>query len=86
MSDATQVPVDRIVQYTRRQIGGIWAAAALPVAALAWVVAPWLADQLDGPAALPRALLVTSPSAWCGSSCSFCCSSTASGARCAGRC
>ena len=59
MSDATQVPVDRIVQYTRRQIAGIWAAAALPVAALAWVVAPWLADQLDGPAALPRALLVT---------------------------
>ena len=28
------------------------------MALLAWVVAPWLADQLDGPGALARALLV----------------------------
>jgi len=28
------------------------------MAVLAWVVAPWLADRLDGPVALPRALLV----------------------------
>jgi hypothetical protein len=27
-----------------------WAAAALPIATLAWVVAPWLADRLEGPA------------------------------------
>src|SRR5215207_1006321 len=27
------------------------------MAALAWVVAPWVADRLDGPLALPRALL-----------------------------
>src|SRR5829696_3601601 len=27
------------------------------MAALAWVVAPWLADRLEGPLALPRALL-----------------------------
>jgi uncharacterized protein len=28
------------------------------MAALAWVVAPWLADRLDGPLVLPRTLLV----------------------------
>ena len=44
-------------QYTLRQIGGIWAAAALPMAALAWVVAPVLARQMDGLTAWPRALL-----------------------------
>jgi len=46
------------VQYTRGQIAGIWATAALPMAALSWGVAPWLAAQLEGPTALPRALLV----------------------------
>src|SRR5215212_9884457 len=45
-------------QYSLAKILGIWAAAALPMAALAWVVAPWLTDRLDGPLALPRALLV----------------------------
>jgi membrane protease YdiL (CAAX protease family) len=44
-------------QYSLAKILGIWAAAALPMGALAWVVAPWLAGQLDGPLALPRALL-----------------------------
>jgi membrane protease YdiL (CAAX protease family) len=45
-------------QYSLAKILGIWAAAALPMAALAWVVAPWVAVRLDGPLALPRALLV----------------------------
>ncbi len=40
-------------------IVAVWAAAALPMAALAWIVAPWLADQLDGGGQLPRALIVT---------------------------
>src|SRR5215212_1134090 len=44
-------------QYSLAKILGIWAAAALPMAALAWVVAPWLAGRLDGPLALPRAVL-----------------------------
>ena len=44
-------------QYSLAKILGIWAAAALPMAALAWVVAPWLAGWLDGPVALPRAVL-----------------------------
>ena len=48
----------RTEQYSLAKILSIWAAAALPMAVLAWVVAPWLADRLDGPVALPRALLV----------------------------
>ena len=44
-------------QYSMAKILGIWAAAALPMGALAWVVAPWLAGQLDGPAPLMRTLL-----------------------------
>ncbi|MBT8224632.1 MAG: hypothetical protein HKP61_06995, partial [Dactylosporangium sp.] len=34
----------------------VWAAAALPMGLLAWVVAPWLADRLDAPSQLPKAL------------------------------
>jgi membrane protease YdiL (CAAX protease family) len=44
-------------QYSLAQILAVWAAAALPMGALAWVVAPLVAGQLDGPLALPRALL-----------------------------
>ena len=45
-------------QYSLAQILGVWAAAAIPMAALAWIVAPLVADRLEGPLALPRALLV----------------------------
>jgi membrane protease YdiL (CAAX protease family) len=45
-------------QYSLAKIVGIWAAAALPMGALAWVVAPLVAAQLDGPVPLSRALLV----------------------------
>ena len=41
------------------RIIGVWAAAALPMAVLAWVVAPLVADQLSGPDSLVRALLIT---------------------------
>src|SRR5690349_23010575 len=44
-------------QYTLRQIVGVWAAAAGPMAVLSWVIAPALAGRLDGPAAWPRALI-----------------------------
>src|SRR5829696_4888706 len=44
-------------QYSLAQILAVWAAAALPMGALAWVVAPWLAERLDGPAPLVRTLL-----------------------------
>jgi membrane protease YdiL (CAAX protease family) len=46
-------------QYTRAGVLGTWAAAALPMAALAWLVAPWLAHTFDGPSALTRALILT---------------------------
>ena len=42
-----------------RGILAVWAAAALPMAFLAWVAAPLIADQLSGPAPLSRALIVT---------------------------
>jgi membrane protease YdiL (CAAX protease family) len=44
-------------QYSLVKILGIWAAAALPMGALAWVVAPLVASQLDGPVPLMRTLL-----------------------------
>ncbi|PJI93458.1 CAAX prenyl protease-like protein [Luteimicrobium subarcticum] len=37
----------------------VWAAAALPMAFAAWVVAPWLADRSGWSAGLPGALIVT---------------------------
>src|SRR3954452_11297112 len=46
-------------QLRRGQILGVWAAAALPMAALAWIVAPLLADRLTRPGALSRALIIT---------------------------
>src|SRR3954453_12852978 len=45
-------------QYSLSRILGTWAAAALPMAALVWLVAPRLAHGLDGPTALPRALIL----------------------------
>lgn len=47
-----------IPQYSLRRVLGTWAAAALPMAALAWVGAPLLADAFEGPSAWPRAILV----------------------------
>ena len=42
-----------------RGIIAVWAAAALPMGLLAWVVSPWLADRMSGPGALSRALIIT---------------------------
>jgi len=55
-----------IPQYSRGRILGTWAAAALPMAIGAWVVGPVIADGLDGPTALPRALIavLTAALAW----------------------
>jgi membrane protease YdiL (CAAX protease family) len=49
-----------IPQYRRRAILAVWAAAALPMAALAWLVAPAVADRLPGEGNLPmaKALLI----------------------------
>jgi uncharacterized protein len=42
-----------------RGIIAVWAAAAVPMGLLAWVAAPLLANQLSGPGALVRALIIT---------------------------
>ena len=55
---ATATDRAHLPQYTLRQILGIWAAAALPMGALAWIVAPWLRDQLGGRDPFIEALLI----------------------------
>jgi uncharacterized protein len=44
-----------IPQYRKRAIFAVWAAAALPMAALAWLVAPALADRFAGDGIVPMA-------------------------------
>lgn len=45
-------------QYSFRKIVAVWAAAALPMGLLAWVVAPSLADHLAAPNALTKSLIL----------------------------
>jgi CAAX protease family protein len=45
-------------QYSLAQILGVWAAAAVPMGVLAWIIAPWLRDQLGGDEPLAQGLLV----------------------------
>jgi CAAX protease family protein len=45
-------------QYSLAQILGVWAAAAIPMGILAWIVAPWLRDRLGGDEPLAEALLI----------------------------
>jgi uncharacterized protein len=45
-------------QYSLAQILGVWAAAAIPMGVLAWVVAPLLEDRLGGDEPLGQALLI----------------------------
>lgn len=47
-----------IPQYSRGALLRIWGAATVPMAVLAWVVAPILADELSGPGPLAQALLL----------------------------
>jgi uncharacterized protein len=67
LTDARAVPSARpatpqveIPQLRLRAIFGVWAAAALPMAALAWLVAPALADRFagDGNVPMAKALIV----------------------------
>jgi membrane protease YdiL (CAAX protease family) len=53
--------VDRyeaVRQYSLAQILAVWAAAAVPMGVLAWLVAPWLRDQLGGRDPFAEALLI----------------------------
>src|SRR5512133_937073 len=47
-----------VQQYSLAQILAVWAAAAVPMGVLAWIVAPWLRDQLGGDEPLGEALLI----------------------------
>jgi uncharacterized protein len=51
-SDQVNIP-----QLSAPGIAGVWAAAALPMGVLAWVFAPWFADQLSGPGAFARSMI-----------------------------
>jgi uncharacterized protein len=63
VSPRAEAAVSEVVipQYRRLAIFAIWAAAALPMAALAWLVAPALADRFggDGNVPLGKGLLVS---------------------------
>jgi uncharacterized protein len=54
----TAHPTVTIPQYSWQKILAVWAAAAVPMAVLAWVVAPRLASTFTGPSPLARALLL----------------------------
>src|SRR3954451_20371135 len=45
-------------QYSLTEILVVWAAAAIPMGVLAWIVAPLLRDQLGGPEPLAKSLLI----------------------------
>jgi CAAX protease family protein len=64
MEHALEQPSDQgdrhqfVRQYSLAQILGVWAAAAVPMGVLAWIVAPWLRDQLGGEDPFAEALLI----------------------------
>lgn len=49
---------ERVRQYSLREIAAIWAAATVPMAVLAWIIAPWLSHQLGGREPLGQAILI----------------------------
>ena len=48
----------QLPQWSLRRVLGTWAAAALPMGALSWLIAPWVASGLAGPSAWFRALIL----------------------------
>ena len=62
------VRYEGIKQYSVAQILGVWAAAALPMGVLAWIVAPALDDHLSGAGNVPMVkallLLLTAGLVW----------------------
>jgi membrane protease YdiL (CAAX protease family) len=57
-----------VKQYSAAQILGVWAAAAIPMGVLAWIVAPALKDHLSGAGNVPMmkalVLLLTAGMVW----------------------
>src|SRR3954447_20961934 len=54
----TAPPPVAIATWTPKRVLATWAAAAGPMAVLAWLVAPALARAFTGPTAMPRALVL----------------------------
>ena len=52
------VPTSTMRQYSLAEIVGVWAAAAVPMGVLAWVVAPWLSHRIGGAEPLARSLML----------------------------
>lgn len=57
-SPSADLSSDTIPQYPKRAILAIWAAATVPMGALAWIAAPALASRLQGPEPVIRSLLI----------------------------
>ena len=55
----TATEVVHIPTWSKGTVLKVWAAAALPMAILAWVVTPLLRHAFSGPTALPRALILS---------------------------
>jgi membrane protease YdiL (CAAX protease family) len=49
---------EAVTQYSLGKILAVWAAAAIPMGLLAWIVAPWLGGQLGGRDPFIEALLI----------------------------
>ena len=52
------IATGQLQQYSPLRVLGTWAAAALPMGALAWIGAPLLHASFEGPTAWPRAFLL----------------------------
>jgi membrane protease YdiL (CAAX protease family) len=60
LDDAARIAAPRAIrQLSARAVLAVWAAAAVPMGLLSWVVAPRIADGLSGPAPLVEALIIT---------------------------
>ena len=67
VDDVTSGQPPSLPQLSIPSVLGIWAAAALPMAVLGWLVAPWLAESLDPAAGIPgtaRILAMTVGLVW----------------------
>jgi membrane protease YdiL (CAAX protease family) len=56
---STEIDPKPLPQYSLGKIMGVWAGAALPMAAMAWVVAPMIAGAFADPTAWPKALALS---------------------------
>ena len=59
LQSAERQGIELTTQYSAKRVLATWAAATVPMAVLAWGVAPRLADALHGPTALSRALVLS---------------------------